>query len=167
MTINLFGRLVNLHARIGNNFIDANVLDRTGKPEDAAVDKILKLAEEGKITLLLPYSVQREIARSNTPADVKRRAGRLIFSMEVQLTPQENATHKRIRELVQGNAKAGQHAADAFHIVESAKNGGRHFITNDQRLLKKAHEIWDALLIRVVSPTDFVADYLPDVEPSE
>ncbi len=90
MTINLFGRLVNLHARIGNNFIDANVLDRTGKPEDAAVDKILKLAEEGKITLLLPYSVQREIARSNTPADVKRRAGRLIFSMEVQLTPQEN-----------------------------------------------------------------------------
>jgi hypothetical protein len=69
--------------------------------------------------------------------------------------------------LVQGNAKAGQHAADAFHIVESAKNGGRHFITNDQRLLKKAHQIWDALLIRVVSPTDFVADYLPDVEPSE
>jgi hypothetical protein len=36
---------------IGNNFIDANVLDRTGGPEDAAVDTILEMKWEGVFTL--------------------------------------------------------------------------------------------------------------------
>lgn len=162
MLINLFGKMVNIDARVGNNFIDANVLDRKGKAEDQPVDTILKLADDGEFTLLLPYSVKKELEHPNTPHDVKRRAVRLIFSMRVQLTPQEKATHQRIRELIQGNAQSDQHAADAFHIVESAKNGGRHFITNDRRLLKKAPEIWQALLIRVVTPREFVDDYFPD-----
>ena len=46
-----------MNPRIGNNFIDANVLDRTGLAEDAAVDTILKMKWDGAFTLLLPYSV--------------------------------------------------------------------------------------------------------------
>ena len=52
--------------------------------------------------------------------------------MPVELTQPELATHEKIRVLIQGNARAGQHARDAFHPVESAKYG-RHFITNDGR----------------------------------
>ena len=159
----LFGKMVNIDPRFGNNFIDANVLDRKGTPEDKAVDAILRLAEDGESTLLLPYSVQKELEHPNTPKEVKRRAADLIFSMRVQLTEQEKATHRRIRDLIRGNAQSNLHDADAFHLVESQKNGGRHFITNDGRLLKKAADIWQALLIRVLSPKEFMDDYFPGV----
>jgi predicted nucleic acid-binding protein len=154
--------LAHLNPRFGNNFIDANFFDRTGSAQDAAVDQILKWAEdfEEDLSLLLPYSVQAEIAHPNTPAEVKRKAAPLIYSIRVELTPPEVMTHQKIAAVIQGNAKTGQHAKDAFHLVESAKNGGRHFITNDQRLLKKAPEIWDALQIKVLKPSDFVTSWL-------
>ena len=144
--------------RYGNNFIDANVLDRTGGPEDAAVDEILRLKDEGAFTLLLPHSVKAEIEHPNTPAEVKRRAEWFIYSMPVQLTAPELATHDKIRALIQGNAQTGQHAKDAFHLVESAKYG-RHFITNDGRLLKKADDIWRMLHLRVLRPSEFLDAY--------
>ncbi|MGA2366183.1 MAG: hypothetical protein ABSG12_11920, partial [Steroidobacteraceae bacterium] len=159
MSINLFGKMVNLHPSIGNNFIDANALDHTGGPEDAAIARILALADDGQLTLLLPYSVKAEIDHPNTPSEVKRLASRLIYSVRVQLTDSEKATHKRIRELIQGKALSDQHANDAFHLVESAKNGGRHFITNDKRLLKFAPQIWEQLLIRVLTASEFINDY--------
>ena len=144
-----------LDPRYGNNFIDANVLNRRGDAEDVAVDEILRLRDEGAFTLLLPYSVKAEIEHPNTPDEVKRRAAPFIYSMPVELTQPELTTHEKIRVLVQGNARAGQHARDAFHLVESAKYG-RHFITNDGRLLKKANDIWKLLLLRVLKPSEFL-----------
>ena len=151
--------MVDLDPRFGNNFIDANVLDRTGGPEDAAVEEILRLYWKDAFTLLLPYSVKAEIQHPQTPAEVKQKAALLLFSMPVQLTGPELATHEKIRVLIQGNAKPGQHDKDAFHLVESAKYG-RHFITNDGRLLKKAAEIWEQLQLKVIKPSDFLAAYL-------
>ena len=157
--------MLDLDPCFGNNFIDANVLDRTGGPEDMAVDAILRLREESAFTLLLPYSVKAEIEHPNTPADVKRKAAQFIFSMRVELTGPELATHNKIRALVQGNAKPGQHDRDAFHLVESAKYGGRFFITNDGRLLKKVGDIWQMLHpLRVVKPSEFLAVYLTHAE---
>jgi predicted nucleic acid-binding protein len=154
--------VIDLNPRFGHNFTDANFFDRTGGPEDSAVDQILKWYEDDEedLSLLLPYSVKTEIEHPKTPTDVKRKAARLIYSNPVELTPPELATHARIRALIQGHAKAGQHTKDAFHLVESYKYGGKHFITNDQRLLRKAPEIWDALQIRVLKPSDFVASWL-------
>jgi hypothetical protein len=142
----------------GNNFIDANVLDRTGSREDATVHEILRLRDAGAFTLLLPYSVKAEIEHPNTPADVKRRAASFIYSLPLELTEPERATHDRMRAVIQGNAQPGQHLRDAFHLVESAKYG-RHFITNDGRLLKKADAIWDMLLLRVLKPSAFLDAY--------
>ena len=105
MAITLFGKQVNIHPRFGNNFLDANALDSTGSPEDAAMEEILQRADAGEFTLLLPYSVQDEIAHPNTPTEVKRKAQFLLFSMPVQLTEPELATHQRIRSLIQGNAQ--------------------------------------------------------------
>lgn len=140
MTVNIFGKPVNLDPKFGNNFIDANALHYQGGPEDEVIAKILALAGDRRFTLLLPHSVKQEIEHPNTPADVKRRASGLIYSIPVNLTAQENATHKKIRDLIQGNAKPGKHDADAFHLVESAKYG-RHFITNDRRLLDNGFQI--------------------------
>ena len=78
--------MVDLNPCVGNNFIDANVLDGTGGSEDAAVDRILQLHEEQAFTLLLPFSVKAEIEHPGTPTEIKRRAQRFIFSMPVQLS---------------------------------------------------------------------------------
>jgi predicted nucleic acid-binding protein len=154
----LFMGVPDLDPRFSNNFIDANVLDRTGGPEDAAVDEILQLRGGETFTVLLPNSVKTELAHPNTPAEVKQRAAELVYSVPVQLTSSELATHDKIRALIQGNAKPGQHDSDAFHLVESAKYG-RHFITNDERLLKKAEEIWKMLHLKVIKPSEFLAAY--------
>ncbi len=153
--------LDHLDPRIGNNFIDANVLDRTGGPESAAIDAILELhqREDNHFTLLLPYSVKAEIAHPHTPAEVKVRAAHIIYSTQVQLTALEMETHEKVRALIQGNSRSGQHDRDAFHLVESAKYGGRHFITNDQRLLKMANQIWGLLHLKVLAPSEWLAAY--------
>jgi hypothetical protein len=149
----------------GNNFIDANFFDRTGRRQEViAVDEILSIRsnEEDPFTLLLPYSVQMEIEHPRTPEDVKRKAQDICYSIEVELTAHERATHDEIGALIQGNAQPGQHHKDAFHLVESDKYGGRYFITKDRRLLKKADEISKRLPhhLMVVKPSDFLAIYL-------
>jgi hypothetical protein len=159
-TVNVFGLTLNLDPDFGNNFIDANALDYTGGPEDAAVDKILSLVRDERVRLLLPYSVKKEIEHPNTPPEVKHRVSGLIYSMPVTLTAPEKVTHQRIRDLIQGNAKPGTHDADAFHLVEAAKYG-RHFITRDARILGKGRAIWDALQLRVLTPSQFIEDYFP------
>jgi len=60
---------------------------------------------------------------------------------------------------MRGNAAPGKHDADAFHVVEAAKYGGRHFITNDTRILRKKAEISELTGIDVVTPTEFLARY--------
>jgi hypothetical protein len=160
MTVNVFGLTLNLDPNFGNNFIDANALDYSGGPEDAAVDKILSLVRDGRLILLLPYSVKKEIEDPNTPPELKQRVSGLIYSMEVTLTAHEKATHQKIRDLMQGNAKPGKHAPDAFHLVEAAKYG-RHFITRDGRILGKGRAIWDLLQLRVLTPSQFIEDYFP------
>ena len=115
--------------RIFNTLLDAHVLDRTGGPDDAAVDEILGLDE---LTLILPHSVKSEIEHPNTPADVKRRALGLIYTLPVSLTPPEQELHQRVRTIVRGNAKPGKHDRDAFHLVEIHKHGGVYFITIDE-----------------------------------
>ena len=128
-------RVPNLDPRIGNNFIDTNTLDLTGGPEDTAVREIQRLHEEGEFTLNVSYSVNAEVAHSNTPAGVKRDVSQLVFTIPVELTEPEVATLKKIRAVIQGNAKPGQHDRDAFHLFESARYGGRHFISSPPRSL--------------------------------
>jgi predicted nucleic acid-binding protein len=152
--------MISLDPRRGNNFLDCNALDRTEETEDAAMDKILALHEQpDTFTLLLPYSVKAEIEHPSTPSEKKRKAMGFLYSMAVTLTPPELETHEKLRLLIQGNAKSARHEKDAFHLVESAKYGGRYFITKDRRLLKKAPEIWAALRLRVVTPSEFLSAY--------
>ncbi len=146
--------------RYFNNFIDANVLDRMGDGHDDAVDEMLSLYDDGKITLLMPHSVKAEIEHPNTPAKVKARAMGIIFTEPVTLTPNEVERHCQVRDLVQGNALPGTHDRDAYHVVEADKHGGGYFVTRDERLLKMGREI-SALLttVEVVSPTEFMRKY--------
>lgn len=140
--------------------LDANALDKRGGPEDAVVDELLALAEGMKLSLVLPHSVRAEINHPNTPADVKRRAARLLFSTSVDLTGPEFELHRKVRTILQGNAKPGKHDRDAYHLVEAAKYGG-HFITSDKdRPLKKRDEVAQILPhLQIVTPAEFLAIY--------
>jgi predicted nucleic acid-binding protein len=131
------------------------ILDRTGGAEDAVVDEILALAESLEISLYLPHSVKSEIEHPNTPAETKRRAAELIYTEPVTLTHSEKQQHQDIQTLLRGNAQPGQHARDAFHVVEATKYG-KYFITNDRRILKHGDEITKGLGIDVVTPTEFL-----------
>ena len=81
-----------------------------------------------------------------------------VYSTPVELTKDEHVVHERVRDLLQGNSKPGQHSNDAFHLVESAKYG-RHFITDDSRILKKKEEIWYMLHLKVVTPEELLQAY--------
>lgn len=143
--------------RIVNTFLDAHVLDRLGGLEDAVVEELLETGLDRGVVLHLPHSVKAEIEHPNTPADVKRRATSLIYSVPVQLTEGERKLHQKVRSIIQGNAKPGKHNADAFHLVESAKYGGGYFLTNDTRLLRKASEVAELLQIQILTPTEFLS----------
>jgi hypothetical protein len=60
---------------------------------------------------------------------------------------------------MRGNAAPGKHDADAFHVFEAAKYGGRHLTTNDKRILSKKAEISELAGIDVVTPTEFLEHY--------
>ncbi len=146
--------------RYFNSLIDANVLDRLGGSDDAVVDQVLALADEGTISLVLPHSVKAEIEHPNTPAAVKKLALAFIYTESVSLTPKEVDRHQQVRDLVRGSAKPGKHDRDAYHMVEAAKYGG-YFITRDQRLIGKRVEI-DRLLgqgFNIVTPAEFLKIY--------
>jgi len=143
--------------RYFNTFVDVPVLHRKRNDEDAIVEELLKNGFDRRVMLHLTYSVKDEIAHPNTPAEVKARAATLIYSVPVQLTPNEKARHEKVRQLIRGNAESGKHDADAFHLVESSKNGAGYFLTSDKRLLKKNEEIADLLNMLIVTPTEFLA----------
>lgn len=144
--------------RFFNNLIDANVLDVNDDNPAEVVDEVLQLAFDGKVILMIPHSVKAEIEHPRTPTEVKSRALGLIYTDPVQLTANEIALHERVREIVQGDAKPGQHDRDAFHMVESAKYGG-NFITNDRRLLARKAVLDQLLGIAILRPSEFLKIY--------
>ena len=149
--------MVDLDPRIGNCCLDANALDAAGTADGAEVDELLRQYwESDDFRLQVPCSVRQEIKHPHTPAGVKRNMSPFIYSEDVELTDDESARRDRIRGILQGNSKPGRHHQDADHLFWSQRYGGRHFITHDRRLLKKAEEIFEALTIKVLQPGDFL-----------
>jgi hypothetical protein len=120
-----------------NVAIDANAFNRDGGAHDQLVDRVLKLGAEGKIRLIAPQGVRREIEDPRTPRHVQDAILPQIFTIPTGLTVQEQDRRRKIEAVLQGNAKPGKHAADAAHVFEAAKYCG-YFITHDERVLKRA-----------------------------
>jgi len=108
--------------------------------------------------LLVPKRVRAEIENSNTPAHVKEAALPQVFTISVELTPDEQRRKCVITAELQGNAKPGKHGAVADHLFEPAKYGG-FFITEDDRILKRAGRLSEVLppSLTVVTLSDFLA----------
>lgn len=142
-----------LDPRFAPAALDANVLDL------CEVERLIELAEEGKVSVTLPFSVKQEIDRPRTPSRVKSRANRLVYSIKVQLTPEEEETVRRFAEVARGNALSDKHDADARHMVEAAKYG-RCFITEEKRWLARRQEIRTALGgLEVITLSEYLGAY--------
>jgi hypothetical protein len=139
-----------------NNAIDANILDNVADGEDAAVAEIVRLSDEGEITLMLPYSVQAEIENPSTPDHVKAAARQFIFSQKVTITSGERGLYEKLLAEASGDAETKNIAADLLHVFEAAKYGG-YFITRDKRLLKRRSVIGGLLQLDVVTPGEFLS----------
>jgi len=139
-----------------NNLIDANILDDVADGQDEAVNEIVHLAGQGKITVLLPFSVRNEAKRKKTPEHVRRAADLFSYSKKVCLTEGEQEQYRNLLAAAKGDAEEKNIAADLAHVCEAAKYGG-YFITRDKRLLARAAIIATMLQIDLVTPTEFLA----------
>ena len=138
-----------------NNLIDGNILNDVADGQDDAVRDIVRLAEQGEISIILPYSVREEAKNSNSPEHVRRAADLFIFSEPVSLTEGEQKQYRMLVDVARGNAKEENIAADLFHVCEAAKYGG-YFITRDKRLLARAGVVSEMLQIEIVTPSQFL-----------
>lgn len=149
-----------LDPRFGNVIIDANALDADGR-DRTNVDRLPRLKDEGAICVIAPWGVRAETQNPNSPADVTRDNGLQIFSIQTGRTSEEQVMQAKIRAVLQGNAQPGKHDADAEHVFEAQKYGGRYFITHDVRINQKKRKELERLIpdLGIVTLEEFLAIY--------
>ena len=141
---------------IANNFLDSCAFDPKYSPEDEASVELFDLYKKGKLLLQIAHSTQKEIEHPNTPAWVKAEAQNLIYTIQVQLTPNEVATLRKIETILAGNGKVGNITQDARHVFEAQKYGS-YFITTDTRILDRAGALLKSCGVVIVRPSEFLA----------
>jgi len=141
---------------IVNNFIDSCAFDPKYEPEASASLEIFKLSESEGFSLHIAHSTQKEIEHPNTPDWVKKQAGGLIYTTNVQLTSIERKLLSDIEVILAGNGKKDKIKQDARHVFETAKYG-HYFITADKRILARAVVLRERCGVNVLLPSEFLA----------
>jgi hypothetical protein len=142
--------------RFSNNFLDTCAFD-PAEPEAKYSEIILGLYHQNEVSLILSHTNQKEIEHPNTPVKVKQQAGNIIYSLSVELNPQEKELLSYIHILLTGNALPPAHYADATHIFESIKYCGS-FITTDNRILSKRADL-EKLGAKILKPSEWINCY--------
>lgn len=152
-----------LSPRRANNFLDTCAFDPKYAPEGECAQQIRVLGNEAKVHLTLAHSIQKEIAHPNTPAEVKRHAAALNFSIKTDLTPKEVNRLNRIHAILTGCGKPEKYEADSVHVFEAGKYGG-YFVTTDRRILDKRAELNQTSGARILTPCEWLAVYEDDAD---
>ncbi len=142
---------------ITNNFIDSCAFDPKYEPEDSASVEIFRIFKEGEgLSIQIAHSTQKEIEHPNTPEWVKAEAGRLIYTIPVQLTANEVNKLREIEAILAGDGMVENILQDAKHIFEAQKYGS-YFVTTDSRILNRANELRTACTVIILKPSDFLS----------
>ncbi len=142
--------------RYGNTHLDANALDPVDSFREHEIQRFDHYVATLDLQLVMPIGVHAEIQSPKTPTSVVN-AMPWVYTVQVTLTEDEKQTRDGVIRLLQGNAKPGRHLADADHIFEAAKYGGRYFITHDKRILSRSRDIEELLgqTLRIVTLAEF------------
>ena len=141
-----------------NNFLDSCAFDPKYSPEHEAAQEIRALGNEGRVRLVLTHSNQKEIDHPNTPADVKREAASMIYTIKTALTPEEEDRKARLHAVLTGNGKPEKYAEDAAHVFEAGRYVG-YFITTDERILRKRDELRQVSPATILRPTEWLSAF--------
>lgn len=154
-----------LDPRICNIGLDANALDRDGTARDCLVRRFCTLSAARKLTVVVAAGVRREVENPRTPSPVRDAVLPQIFNLRPGLNTSQLSDRRRVRAILEGNARPGKHAADASHLSEAAETGCGYFITQDQRILNKRRELARVLppSLTIVALTEFF-DIFDDYE---
>ena len=146
-----------LDPRTCNIACDANALDPLGD-RDGLVDRFCALSSQGILTVVVGKGVREEVQNPNTPGAVKTATLPQISNLRPSLTQAQQIARFCVQSILQGDARAGKHSADASHISEAAETGCAYFITHDKRILKKKRELSEVLppSLQIVTLAEFM-----------
>ncbi len=137
-------------------YFDSCAFDGGDESEQQASIEARELFEENGGNINIVHSVMKEIEYPNTPQWVKDIANNSIFTIEVQLTPQEDAELKVVETIIVGNGNLEKRKADCRHIFEAQKYG-RYFVTTDNGILKHGKAIKKRFsTLFIVKPSEFL-----------
>jgi len=139
-----------------NIFIDSCAFDPKYEPETSASNEIFRLSEQGHFILVIAHSTQKELEHPNTPDWAKQRASVLIYSIDVELAPNEKLLLQDVQRILAGNGKVENVRQDARHVFEAQKYGG-YFVTTDKRILSRVGELKKCCGVLVLLPSEFMA----------
>jgi hypothetical protein len=138
-----------------NNFLDSCAFDPDCVEEEQASLEVFKKYKNEELILHLTHSTQKEIDHPNTPSWVKKEANSFIYTIQTNLTVEEQNLKKRIWNILTGNGKPEKMKKDAEHVFEAGKHVG-YFITTDARIIKKKQELESICSVTIVKPTEFL-----------
>lgn len=141
-----------------NILLDACAFHAPEASEKKSFEELLKLRDQGIISVLVPYPVDHEL--SQAPPQIAVSRIREIYTIEVSLTPEERERIRSIRNLLFGNRQqlAPNEKNDVISLFEAAKYG-RYFVTYDKKhILCKTSEIQKLLGIKVLTPSQMLKE---------
>lgn len=138
-----------------NNFLDSCAFDPKYAPEHEAAQRIRGLGSDGQVNLGLAHSIQKEVNHPNTPPDVKQAAAKMTFTIKTGLIPDELKRKATIHQIITGNGKPENYAADAANVFEAAKYIG-YFITTDEPILGKRCELQQVSGAVILKPSQWL-----------
>jgi hypothetical protein len=130
-------------------FFDSMVVNFAASGHNVAVETVL---ESEHVQCLLPHSVCTEASRPESPAGVRAAVSRFLYSLRVSLTQPERADMQRFVAAHRGDTSPQNIDDDLSHVWETAKYGGRFFVTTDRRLLKRADAVFAYKGVMLVTP---------------
>jgi len=146
-----------LNPRRTNIGVDANALDLDGSARDDLVRRFRAMSDAQELIVVVAAGVRSEVQNPKTPSNVQAAVLPQIFNLRPGLTSGQQEERRRLARILQGNADAGAHAADASHLSEAVETGCGYFITHDNRILKKRSELRPVIppTLQIVSLAEF------------
>jgi len=137
-------------------FFDSCAFDGGDIGEQRASIEIRDLFDVHDGEFIILHSVQKELNFQKTPCWVVKLANTYVGTLEVSLTPDEQAVLSDVEGIIVGNGILENHQSDCRHVFEAQKHG-RYFVTTDNGILKRSKALERRLTtLFVVRPTEFL-----------
>lgn len=141
---------------ITNNFLHSCAFDPKYAPVDKASVELIELYKKDNLPSSdCTFDAERN-RLSEYPPCVKAEAQVLIYTIPVQLTPNEVSLLRKIETILAGNGKVENIIQDARHVFE-AQRYGSYFITTDAGILDRAKPLRETCGVLIVKPSGILA----------